>query len=615
MLGHVVEKSSLEECVGRPLKKQRFGVCVGSLLLIHACLLAWCGWSRSPVYDEPAHLSAGLSHWMHGRFDLFRANPPLTRMVGSIPLLMAGVEDDWLLYFDRPGGRPEFQAGRALLAAHGDESFWLFTLARWACIPTSLIGGLFCYAWGRAIYGVNAGLVALSLWCFSPNVLTHGVHVTPDNAAAAMGVMAGFFFWRWLRIPTHQSAFVAGVALGLAELTKMTWLVLFAVWPAAWLVDRVMRQQRPRVKELLQVTLILGLGLFMLNLAYAFQGTGRALGEYEFVSETLAGSDAERDSLSGNRFRDVWLGRIPVPLPADYVLGIDIVKEAFEMNRIAYLRGEFSNGGWWYYYLYALVVKVPIGTWILVALSTWVGIRQRTENRSSATLVLLAVPVLLVVLASVNSGINRHLRYLLPAFPFMFIYAGRWARTFCENGKAVATIGSIALAMSVASSLWVYPHSTAYFNELAGGPAAGHRHLISSNIDWGQDLLNLRRWLRTHPGVQEFTLAYYGPTDPARAGIRFEALPPYFDERAAPFRRGPGPSPGWHIVSVHLLRGSPATVYNANGKRVKLGFGWYRYFLKAKPAAVIGHSIHVYYLSEEDTNEIRRALSLRPVPN
>lgn len=45
------------------------------------------------------------------------------------------------------------------------------------------------------------------------------------------------------------------------------------------------------------------------------------------------------------------------------------------------------------------------------------------------------------------------------------------------------------LLASVASTLRSYPHQLAYFNENAGGPANGWRHLIGSSFDWGQDCL------------------------------------------------------------------------------------------------------------------------------
>jgi hypothetical protein len=51
------------------------------------------------------------------------------------------------------------------------------------------------------------------------------------------------------------------------------------------------------------------------------------------------------------------------------------------------------------------------------------------------------------------------------------------------------------LAWSVGSSLWYYPHSLSYFNELVGGPMGGPKHLLDSNIDWGQDLFYLKDWL------------------------------------------------------------------------------------------------------------------------
>jgi len=49
-----------------------------------------------------------------------------------------------------------------------------------------------------------------------------------------------------------------------------------------------------------------------------------------------------------------------------------------------------------------------------------------------------------------------------------------------------------SLLATMASSLRVYPHQLAYFNELAGGPENGWRHLLGSNFDWGQDLLACR---------------------------------------------------------------------------------------------------------------------------
>src|SRR5690348_10074181 len=68
---------------------------VGLLLIIHAALLAWQAYRYSPTIDEPAHLVAGISHWKFGRFDLYRVNPPLVRLVAALPMLVVDPKTDW----------------------------------------------------------------------------------------------------------------------------------------------------------------------------------------------------------------------------------------------------------------------------------------------------------------------------------------------------------------------------------------------------------------------------------------------------------------------------------------------------------------------------------------
>ncbi|MBC7078028.1 MAG: phospholipid carrier-dependent glycosyltransferase, partial [Synergistales bacterium] len=128
---------------------------------------------------------------------------------------------------------------------------------------------------------------------------------TPDAGAAAMGVTAGYAFWRWLRQPGWSEAFMAGVALGLAELTKSTWVVLFVLWPAIWLVwffskkDASNQNHKSELSEpkmlisrrwqVWQLVAILLLGLYVLNLGFGFEGTFQRLGDYRFVSLAVGG--------------------------------------------------------------------------------------------------------------------------------------------------------------------------------------------------------------------------------------------------------------------------------------------------------------------------------------
>jgi hypothetical protein len=297
------------------------------------------------------------------------------------------------------------------------------------------------------------------------------------------------------------------------------------------------------------------------------------------------------------------------------------------------LRGEWRFGGWWYYYLYALVIKVPLGTWVLIAMALGASVFGMPYAASwRDEIVLLAPLVVILALVSSQTGFNHHLRYVLPIFPFAFIWMSKVARA-ADFGRArgqrpndqgtmandqgamtnkrpgrrvgmhrgIACVAAAALLWSVGSSLYYYPHSLSYFNELVGGPTGGHYHLGNSNIDWGQDLLFLKRWYDKHPEARPLGLAYDCPlVDPKVAGIEY-TLPPAGPDPATPVsekvpvERALGPQPGWFAISVNQLHRRDHQ---------------YDYFLRFEPVAMAGYSIYIYHITLEEANRVRRELGL-----
>ena len=384
----------------------RPGWLVAGVIVVHVALLAWGAADHSPSVDEVGHMAAGVSHWQFGRFDLYRVNPPLVRLVAAIPVVLSQPETDWSGYSDFPSARPEFSCGRTFIKRNGARSLWLFTIARWMCIPFSLLGAGMCYLWARNLYGAAAGRLACLLWCFSPTILGHAQMMTPDTGATALGLAVAYVFWQWLRRPDFVSAGLAGIVLGLALLTKGTWIILFGLWPALWLLWRLWpernrvpcdesREQEtvrgravfsltwsegrasPRstwLRELLQGVGMIVLALYVLNLGYGFERSFERLGRLKFISRSLGG-EAQTPASGANRFANTWLGPLPLPVPANYVLGIDVQKRDFENGYRSYLRGEWKHGGWWYYYVYAWLIKEPLATWCLVLLAIVIGLR------------------------------------------------------------------------------------------------------------------------------------------------------------------------------------------------------------------------------------------------
>ncbi|MEK6261864.1 MAG: glycosyltransferase family 39 protein [Planctomycetota bacterium] len=571
-LGHSLTQPSSLQKRARWSRRVLFGLAAMQVLL-----LGWCARHDGFTCDEVAHLPSGLFHWERGEFGMFNVNPPLVRMIATLPVLALGYQADWSSYVNDIYDRPERLLSREVLRLNGTRSYWLLTVARWTCLPFTLLGMWICWRWAGELYGDHAAVLAAILWCFSPNILGHGHLMTPDIPGASIGIAAFYVFRHWLINPTWQWAFVSGIVFGQAQATKSSWVILFAMWPLLWLFWRICcrcgENSQPLLRELKQMAVILAVGVWSINMWYGFAGTFTALGEYRFLSTTLGGF---RDGLGPAvryRFENTYLAHIPVPFPSDYVQGIDRQKYHFELPDWSYLRGEWRDRGWWHYYVYAAFVKEPLGYWVLGAMAVALGAFSAYRARWRDELLLLIPLILLVVFISSQRGFNRHLRYILPAYPFAFILISRVARSISRRNWGVSAAMAACTAWGVVSSLLVYPHPLSYFNEFAGGALNGRYHLLSSNTDWGQDLLYLKSWIDAHPEASPLYLAWDAPhVDPELAGIELPRVPQ-------------SPTPGWHAISVNQL--------HAN-------YGDYEYFLKRTPVATAGYSILIYQLSEDD---------------
>ena len=594
-----------------------------ALLIIatHVLLVGWGATKQSPTFNEPAHLVSGISHWTFGRFELYRVNPPLVRMIATIPILGLNFKTNWSKFYEAPGARPASSVGKDFIAANRELTPWIFSVCRWSCLPFTILGAVVCLQWSRELYGEKAGIITLSLWCFSPNILAHSQLITPDIGASALGVTAAYTFWKWLMNKNWFWAVVSGGALGLAELTKTSWILLYGIFPSLWFywifTDRALPFSfREYSKQIFQLLSVLLISIYILNLFYIFDGTFSKLGDFEFVSKTLSGKTIPKNSESfGNIFNKTWLENVPIPLPKQYLLGIDIQKRDFEnFGKPSFLNGQFREYGWWYYYLYALTIKVPIGTLLLLG-SSVISIFLKNSHFKGSEVVLLAPAIALLILVSSQTGFNHHMRYVLPFFPFMFIWIGRLGLFMTKQKWLTAFYISFLLIYSITSSLRYFPHSLSYFNELGGGPVRGHEHLINSNIDWGQDLFYLKDWIDNNPEKKPIHLAYYGYLNPIHLGVEYvpaKYLISKSDTNSHSRKLSTDElTPGWYAISVNFIKGTPWFVPLPKGEEGFAPQGAYSYFQHLTPRARVGYSIYLYEIDHADLKKIKELVSLQ----
>jgi hypothetical protein len=160
---------------------------------------------------------------------------------------------------------------------------------------------------------------------------------------------------------------------------------------------------------------------------------------------------------------------------------------------------------------------------------------------------------------------------VLPLDPLRFLFVSRTAPLLTRKPAGVGA-GSILAAWYLSTPIRIYPDYLAYFNELIGGPRHGIEYLDDANIDWGQNLKRLKRYLDAHQ-FDRVKLLYVGNGQPDFYGIR---VPPMQWAEL-----GRTPEPGIYIISTHgVVRA-----------RAFFGIDWLK---RHKLVDVIGYSFYVF---------------------
>src|SRR3989339_530729 len=138
----------------------------------------------------------------------------------------------------------------------------------------------------------------------------------------------------------------------------------------------------------------------------------------------------------------------------------------------------------------ALLSKVPIPLIILLVMA----ISIRNKGKLNLIIPILSLTLPFILFTNSNPGI----RYLLPIFPFLYIYVSDLA-----NSKKMVfnSILWLLIGWFAVGSIIIHPHYLAYFNEFIGGPKNGYKYLADSNIDWGQDRFLVIKFLQNNPDV------------------------------------------------------------------------------------------------------------------
>jgi 4-amino-4-deoxy-L-arabinose transferase-like glycosyltransferase len=450
------------------------------LLLLALAIDLSSMWRMSQTYDEPNHLSFGQHFLKDADLSAWNQSAPVSAL-NALSLA----------------------AGRRLGLATSPRAELL--LARLPTVCLSLVLAALVFRWSSELYGAPGGLISLGLYVFDPNMIAHSRVIGTDLPASLMMLGSVYLFVRYLKTPSTANLAVAGVATGLAQLTKQTALLLLPVFLGLVVLRLVRGRRAPPAnppapvpysakRAALHAVLFSLIVLAALNAGYGFRSsitTGRDL---PIISMSPTSGDYETVVRS---FPD-----LPIPLPTAYVESLMIGSYYNSTGRghgPNYLLGQRSQMGWWYYFPVAVGLKTPLGMFVALALSFFLLKKAAADewiDEGAIGLSVASVFLFFTLFCTAQIGI----RYLLPMFPFLCVFCGRLGSAFATPRRVVLQ-GATAAALGwyVVSSLSYHPQYLSYFNELIGSRTNMYKYLADSNVDWGQNEYVLARYLAARP--------------------------------------------------------------------------------------------------------------------
>lgn len=521
------------------------------LLLI---FILQCGWfirTQSFTNDEPEHIVAGLEAWQFGEFKQWHDQPPLARLLFTIPML----KSDWSYRYTEVQVRPVTPAPEA----------WL-----WPTRSVSVISGvillLLIWATARRLFSEQAANITLAFAVLSPDLIAHFSLATIDGIGCLF-LFASVVQWnRYWHNPSRNQALLLGVILGCLLLAKfnspplfaLTLLLVLALAPGELRFN-------PRGFQFLRTASVLLLACFVVWAGYFFH-----ISRVTFADQWV--------SLHFSGYTKLLQYEMPTPktaisifIPAcEWLTGLGMVVAHNMEGHRSFFLGQYSTTGWKLYFPVAMLLKWPLIILLTGTAGVFVVLRRRVAGWRD--LLLMSVFPAIYLLFAMTSHINIGVRHVLPLYPFLLLYVGalveaaRSAQWSWSRTRAIFAVLLVAQAVDIARYA---PDYLSYFTVLVK-PNTTWRLLSISNTDWGQGMVALRHFQDQHPS-EPIHLAYVGEVDPAFYGIRYTRL----KEEDHPT--------GLVVVSATHLSGELLKDHHA-----------YRWLLQYPLKTVLNHSLYVF---------------------
>lgn len=481
----------------------------------------------SPTTDEiPFHAVNGYVYLMTGDFRMNPSSPALVREWMALPWLALRPKLD----LSGPEWRDADSQRFGIKFMHRDNPrSWelLLTASRFMILILGVFLAWIVYRFSANLYGEDGGVISLAFLTLCPAVLGHSAIATTDIGAACCSTLAAFMFWRYWQRPDFGKLLVFSAALGLAFAAKSSAL-LFG--PLFWILI-VARHGWKKALEaaivMVPVTFLVVWGSYFFEFRPLLgEGVPRVDQKLGYISTISQFMFPHNDTME--RFLKTAALHMPIPIPS-YLLALGGIIRQHSTPFHHYFMGSWGTAHSWVFYPLLFLTKMTL-PFLLVLAARVISSLNRAQLWTAPNAVVVLLPAAFMAALLFETGSNG-IRYFFPAMPLLFVWIG---------GSAVwlkRRAGRVFLASMFAASIAVlvtsYPNRLSYFNVLIGGTEQAPKYFRDSDVDWGQGLRYLKRYMDDN-GLEAIKLHYFGTTDPSILGI--QTLPISDAEKIVPER-------------------------------------------------------------------------------
>lgn len=494
-----------------------------SLIFYLICFLAIN--QKSLTSDEGVHLVSGFEYLKFRDFRWNPEHPPLIKEIAAIPLLFMNlkVPHDCVEYekVEQWGYSYNF------FYVHNKDKFPnAFKYSRAIMILFGILLGLYIFITAKDLYKLKIALIPIFLFFFDPNFLGHSPLITTDVPSTAFGFGTFYFLFKFHKKHKYKYLIYSSLLFGLALSSKHS---IFIILPIIVTVIFIMlllnkgliheiykiSKEKKIIFFILFISMIiifnaktifgftnyilrigvifLLLMLFLENKIFLKDDIKKILNffyAFVFILIFIIGGgilitpifylDYKNSIFAGDIFKS-------------FNNLVYIINHAKHGHGWIFLNGKFYEKGSYLYYLYIFMIKTPLPSLILIFCGFLSTLIMKKEEQ---ILFFILPPIIYMFLISIINRAQIGIRHELFIYPFLFIIVGNFFEFLNLKYNKIINL------LIIFFSLWIiyeglkgFPNYISYTNGVFFKPENAYLYISDSNIDWGQDIPTLIKYL------------------------------------------------------------------------------------------------------------------------